>query len=99
MAEVKWTFQAASDLEAVVSFIAVDSIQYAQIFAFDVLEIVERLGIFPESGRSVPETHSKEIREILFGNYRIIYRYKLDVVEILTVYHGSRILDPARFME
>lgn len=35
------------------------------------------------------------IREILLGNYRIVYRISGEVVEILTVYHGARLLDPA----
>ena len=96
MAEVRWTIQAADDFEAIVKFIASDSKHYAQLFAADILEIVERLGVFPELGRIVPETHMPEIREILFGNYRIIYRLKLDIVEILTVYHRSRLLDPRR---
>jgi len=36
---------------------------------------------------------TKEIREIILGNYRIIYRIKDDIVEILTVYHSARLLE------
>ena len=36
------------------------------------------------------------IREILFGNYRIVYRVKRDLVELLTVYHGARLFDPSK---
>ena len=96
MAEIRWTIQAADDFEAIVKFIASDSHYYAQLFTADILEVVERLVDFPESGRIVPETHVTEIREILFGNYRINYRLKKDIADILTVYHGSRILDPRR---
>ena len=96
MAEIRWTIQAANDFETIVKFIASDSNYYAQLFAADIFEIIERLIDFPESGRIVPETHIPEIREILFGNYRIIYRFKKETVEILTIYHGSRILDPTR---
>jgi plasmid stabilization system protein ParE len=42
------------------------------------------------------ELDEPSIREILFGSYRIIYRAKTDIVEILTVYHGARLLDPDR---
>ena len=96
MAEVRWTPQAADDLEAITNFIAADSPQYATLFAMDVLVAVERLAGFPNSGRVVPELKDPAIREILFGSYRIVYRVKGDLVEVLTVYHGARLLDPSR---
>ncbi|MFW5871198.1 MAG: type II toxin-antitoxin system RelE/ParE family toxin [Verrucomicrobiota bacterium] len=68
---------------------------YAQLFAIDVLRAADRLIDFPESGRMVPEAGNPVIREIIFGNYRIVYRFRKDTVEILTVYHGSRLLDPS----
>ena len=58
-----------------------------------VFEVIERLESFPESGRIVPELNRKKIREIILGNYRIIYRIKKDIVEILTVYHSARLLE------
>jgi len=96
MAEVRWTPQAADDLEAVADFIATNSPYYARLFTMDVLAAVERLADFPNSGRVVPELKDPAIREILFGSYRIVYRVKGDVVELLTVYHGARLLDPSR---
>lgn len=96
MAEVRWTPQAADDLEAITDFIAEDSPQYASLFAIDVLNVVERLQVFPRSGRVVPEVQAPDIREIVLGNYRIVYRVRDDLVEILTVWHGSRLLDPSR---
>jgi plasmid stabilization system protein ParE len=62
----------------------------------DVLAAVERLADFPNSGRVVPELKDPAIREILLGSYRIVYRVKGDLVELLTVYHGARVLDPSR---
>lgn len=96
MVEVRWTPQAADDLEAITDFIAVDSPQYARLFTMDVLAAVERLAGFPNSGRVVPELNDPAIREILFGSYRIVYRVKGDLVELLTVYHGARLLDPSK---
>ena len=62
----------------------------------DVLAAVERVGNFPQSGRVVPDAHDFSLREVLLGNYRIIYRARGDLVEVLTVYHGARLLDPSR---
>lgn len=60
------------------------------------LASVERLTDFPSSDRSVSELDDPGIREILFGSYRIIYRVKEEAVEILTLYHVARLLDPSR---
>ena len=95
MAEVRWTQQAVDDLEAIADFIAADSPQYASLFIIDVLTAVERLTSFPKSGRVVPEISDPLIREIVFGSYRIIYRVKDNFVELLTVYHGARLLNPS----
>jgi len=97
MAEVRWTGQAADDLESIVSFIARDSPHYASHFATRMLEVVERLEPFPKSGRIVPELDDPEIREIIHGNYRIIDRVRDGATELLTILHGARMLDVSRF--
>jgi toxin ParE1/3/4 len=92
MAEIRWTPQASDDLEAIAEFISLDSPHYASIFVLDVFEAVDRLELFPESGRIVPELNERSIREIILGNYRIVYRITYTTVEILTVYHSARLL-------
>ena|ERR1044071_1604689 len=96
MASVRWTPQGVDDLESITNFIAKDSTYYARLFAIDVLKAVDRLLIFPKSGRVVPELNNSSIREIILGNYRIVYRLKGKVAEILTVYHGSRLINPSQ---
>ncbi len=51
MAEVRWTQQAADDLESITDFISQDSPHYARLFAIDVIAAVERLSSFPNLGR------------------------------------------------
>ncbi|MEW6086935.1 MAG: type II toxin-antitoxin system RelE/ParE family toxin [bacterium] len=93
MVRIEWTPQSLNDIEAIADFIAKDSDYYAQMFIIKVFDTVERLELYPECGRVLPELNRKEIREIIFGNYRIIYRIKEDLVEILTVYHSARLLN------
>ncbi|MEZ4939147.1 MAG: type II toxin-antitoxin system RelE/ParE family toxin [Crocinitomicaceae bacterium] len=52
------------------------------------------LSNFPGMGRVVPEMKNKDIRELIYKNYRIIY-YIVDAthIDILTVHHSSRPLD------
>ncbi len=39
----------------------------------------------------VPEVGDEALREVIHGNYRIVYRLRLDLVEIVTVFHGARL--------
>ncbi len=94
MVEVRWTLQASEDFDSIARFIAKDSPQYARLFVIDVLQAVERLSEFPKSGRIVPELNDPVVREVILGNYRIVYRLKAKLIELLTVYHGARLLDP-----
>ena len=40
-------------------------------------------------GRVVPEIGDASYREVLFQNYRIVYRYVADGVTVLAVVHGA----------
>lgn len=97
MAEISWTQQASDDLEAIANFISCDSPHYASILVMDVLDAVEQLELFPDSGRIVPELNEASIRELILGNYRIVYRIRYSIIEILTVYHSARLLKPDSF--
>jgi plasmid stabilization system protein ParE len=52
--------------------------------------------VLPESGRVVPEIGVVSIREVIFGQYRVIYRIKDREITILTVRHGKRLLNTQR---
>jgi len=72
MAQVRWTPQAADDLEATCLFIARDSPQLAATFADRVFRATDRLASYPRSGRTVAELGIENIREIIVGSYRVI---------------------------
>ena len=94
MSRVIWTQSALDDLSGIQEFISRDSTYYAQKFVDDAFRAVERLEVFPESGRMVPERYDPDFREIIFGSYRIIYRIIYDDVYIVTMIHGKRNYDP-----
>lgn len=73
-------------------FIAEDKPGAAEKWVEKVFSSAERLSKFPESGRIVPEVNRQEIREILFENYRIIYRIEKNIISVLTVRHGTQLL-------
>ncbi len=96
-ATVIWTRPALDSLLDIVRYIKRDDPGAAQRFGKAVKTKTGRLASFPDSGRVVPEFPTAGLREIVVGNYRIIYRHLPDEksVEILTVRHGARLLEPS----
>lgn len=43
-------------------------------------------------GRTVPEIRNNQFRELIYGNYRIVYRIEKKQISILTIRHGMQIL-------
>ena len=91
MTQVIWAPQAIQDVEAIRAHVARDSPHYADLVVERIVAAVERLQNHPHSGRVVPELGDETIREVIHGNYRIVYRLRHDVVEIATVFHGARL--------
>jgi len=90
VARIVWSATARDDLRDITLHIAADSRTYARSFALRLRGSVERLARFPKSGRQVPEDTSRRYREIIVGNYRVIYRSTEDEVVVVTVLHGAR---------
>ena len=82
-------------MEAIRRFIANDSDVYADLVVARLVEAVERLELFPRSGRIVPELADPQLREIIESPYRIVYRVLDESVEVLTVFRASRLLRSA----
>lgn len=98
MADLRWTPQALEDIAAIAAYIARDAPRTAKRFARKLYETPESLRRFPKSGQIVPELQREDIREIRLKRYRIVYRVlNTDTLEILTVFHGSRLLDTEIF--
>lgn len=90
MASVTWTDSALQDLREICTFIGRGSPRVAAIFANRAFVRTDGLGKFPHSGRIVPQFESEDIRELLLGNYRIMYHVLLNEVEVVAVIHGAR---------
>ena len=87
---VEWSLTAITDLERIKEYIALDSEYYSLKIVEGAFDAVERLETFPSSGRTVPEMGRKDVREIIYGSYRIIYCVEDERVVILTVIHAMR---------
>jgi len=87
---IVWAPQAVEDVEAIRTYVARDSPRYADLVVERIVAAVALLENSPRSGRAVPETSDESLREVIHGNYRIVYRLRRDVIEIATVFHGAR---------
>lgn len=93
MAKVIWTNSAIEDLKAIHEYISKDSIYYADKQIDRIVERVEILEKFPQIGRMVPEFNIGLIRELIEGNYRIIYRIEsTGNIGIVRIHHSARSL-------
>jgi addiction module RelE/StbE family toxin len=92
MAAVRWTQRARDDLRDIHDFIARDSPRAAEALVERLLTATERLAVFPESGRVVPEFPALGYREIIVSSYRVLYRLADNTVWITAVVHGRRLL-------
>ncbi len=90
---VVWSPLAVQRVNEHAEYIARDRPMAAEEWVEGVFAAVERLKEFPFSGREVEEVRRKEIREIIFGRYRIIHRVEAERVIILTVRHQRQLLD------
>lgn len=88
--KIEWTEPAVMDLAGIQEYIGHDSEYYAAQFIEKIIESVESLDNFPGRGRQVPEAKDRNIRELLFNNYRIIYHIEVNRVLILTIIHAAR---------
>jgi plasmid stabilization system protein ParE len=90
--KILWSPLAIDRASEIAGYIAQDNPGAAESWVNTVFKKVEDLKEFPESGRIVPETDDTTIRELIYGNYRIIYRVEERRLSILTVRHGKQVL-------
>jgi toxin ParE1/3/4 len=90
MEKVVWTESALLDLRAIHEYISTDSEFYANRFVDRLIDTVEGIQEFPRKGRVVPEFNNPDIREVIVGPYRVVYRIYSGFVGVVRIHHSSR---------
>ncbi len=85
MAEVIWTEPALDQLEEIANYIALDKPLAASQLVTRIFKAIDRLVLFPDSGREPPELPDSIYREVLCNPCRIFYRHEAGKVFILHV--------------
>lgn len=91
MVQINWTIQAKDDLRDIAEYISKDSEKFAKL---QILKITTRTRILKSqiySGKMTEEINQQDIRELIEGNYRIIYKIiNPKRIDILTIHHSAR---------
>jgi len=87
---VVWTLDAKHDLIEIWEYIARDSIAYASITIKAIRSAVRGLIQFPLKAKVITEFERENLRSLVTGNFRIIYRVTENMITIERILHTSR---------
>jgi len=90
--KIIWSPLAIERASEIAEYIAQDKPSAAENWIDVIFSKIDKLISSPEIGRIVPEIKNSQFRELIYGNYRIIYRIEKKQISILTIRHGMQIL-------
>jgi toxin ParE1/3/4 len=88
--KVLWTEQTWTRLAEIEAFLSRDDPEAASRLVDTLIERGEALAHYPDRGRKLLEIPGSGLRELIVGNYRLVYRRSLKEIEVLTVFEGHR---------
>ena len=88
--KVLWSEAAARRLERIRDHVARFDPAAAHRLVGSLVALGESLRRLPRRGHHLPELPDGDLRELIHGNYRIVYRVTAAAVEVLTVFEGHR---------
>ena len=90
--KIIWSPLAIERAAEIVDYISRDKPSAAENWINIVFSKVEAFEFSPEIGRIVPEIENSQFRELIYGNYRIVYRIEQEQISVLPIRHGMQIL-------
>lgn len=87
--KIVWSPLAVERASEIVDYITQDKPSAADKWIHTVFSKIEKLRSNPDIGRIVPEINGHNFRELIYGNYRIIFRIETKQISILTIRHGK----------
>ena len=87
---VRWSESALDDLDRALAYIAADNPGAAKKLGRKARESTRKLKDYPDSGRVVPEFQNIEIRELIVGPFRLIYRRTQVEARIVCILRAER---------
>jgi toxin ParE1/3/4 len=90
--KVLWTEQALARLAEIEEFIAAQNPTAAIALIARLVNRGESLGKLWRRGRRLAELPHSTLRELVEGNYRIVYRHRRAAIEIVTAFEAHRLV-------
>jgi toxin ParE1/3/4 len=91
MVNLRYSPTAIADLKSIYDFISQDSRLYAKKFIRELREYVTVLKKHPDFGFPAFPVRYKNLRQVLYKSYRIVYLFENDIVYVITVAHQHRL--------
>lgn len=98
--QVIWSKNAEFDLESIIEYIKIDSMNIAKNIFFEIKEACQNLYYSPERKRIVPELQQIGIlkyRELIHKRWRIIFKIQNNTVYVLLVADSSQDMENLLF--
>jgi addiction module RelE/StbE family toxin len=90
--KIIWTQKALLDLSEIFDYINKDSPHYASLTIQKIINKISLIKGSPLAGRIVPEFNNVALREVIYKNYRIIYKIDKSEAYIVRIYNTYRLL-------
>lgn len=85
---------AFNDLEAIREYYLEEGVpQIGVEFVSEIIRHIETLSTNPEIGRKVPEFNEKNIRELIYSHFRIVYLNEEKTIHVIRVWRSERLLN------
>ena len=92
--KVRWTRTAIGHLASIYEYIGRDSPRYGRRMVDRITSRSRQIARFPRSGQMVPEYQDPDVREVLEGQFRVIYEVAAKEIRVLAVIHGMQLVPP-----
>ena len=90
--EIEWSPLAIERVIEIAEYIALDKPDVAMQWASNIFDSTDKLRVHTRLGRIVPVIQEDDYRELIEGNYRVIYLIGISKISVLTVRHGKQLL-------
>ena len=91
-----WTETALKDLEEIIEYIALDSVENAIKQYENIKKAAKSLKTFPDQGRIIPELYKQNItkyRELIIDPWRLMYKKEMETIYMMAVIDGRKNLE------
>ena len=91
MVKINWTRQAIEDVHSIREYYLDRSEKYTEELTDNFFSKASSLEKYPYLGRMVPEIEDEFLRELIYRNYRIIYRLvSKEQIDIIPIHNNLR---------